>query len=324
MNAATFALRRAVNAYPDRAAAPLRDGGRRAARLALEQVAIGHGAGELLRAALRRAARRGGDALVGWPGWQPLPELVAAAGGRAVPVAGRAGGDRSSGPPPGRGRSCSTSPGDPTGVVLSRRALRDVCAGVPEGVTVVVDEALGEFAADGEDAAPLVAELPNLVVVRSFSKAHAMAGLRRAPRWGPRSGGAAGAERRDRRAGPGGRAVGGVATRARSSPHGGARCPRRCTSGWRARSRARRSPPPRAAVPFAWLSLVGGGRGGAGRAARGGARVFVGAGARLWGDERHVRRVAARGGGGGSAWRQPRCGASTPTPLSPRAGPPRC
>ena len=117
-----------------------------------------------------------------------------AAGGRAVPV-----------PPSPAGileragaatrAVLLTSPGDPTGAVFGRGALREVCAGVPEGAIVVVDEALGEFAPDGEDAAALVAELPNLLVVRSFSKAHAMAGLRAGAALGP-----AGWSRRSRRA----------------------------------------------------------------------------------------------------------------------------
>jgi hypothetical protein len=71
VNAATFALRRAVNAYPDRSAVALREALAARHGVAVEQVAVGHGAGELLRGLL------GGEVLVGWPGWQPLPELVA-------------------------------------------------------------------------------------------------------------------------------------------------------------------------------------------------------------------------------------------------------
>src|SRR5918997_3254223 len=52
VNAATFALRRAVNAYPDRSAAALREAVAARHGVAAEQVAVGHGAGELLRAAL--------------------------------------------------------------------------------------------------------------------------------------------------------------------------------------------------------------------------------------------------------------------------------
>ena len=53
-------------------------------------------------------------------------------------------------------------------------------AGVPGNVIVVVDEAYAEFAdaPDYASALPLVARFPNLVVTRTFSKAHALAGLR--------------------------------------------------------------------------------------------------------------------------------------------------
>ena len=186
VNAATFALRRAVNAYPDRAATALREALAARHGVGVAQVAVGHGAGDLLRGAL--AAVVGGGArtevLIAWPGWQPLPELVEAAGGRALPVPpapaeilARAG--------DATGAVVLTSPADPTGALVSRGALRELRARLPEHVTVIVDEALGEFAPAGEDAGPLVAELPDLVVVRSFSKAHAMAGLRAGAALGP-------------------------------------------------------------------------------------------------------------------------------------------
>jgi histidinol-phosphate aminotransferase len=184
VNAATFALRRALNAYPDVSAGPLRSALAERHGVAVEQVAVGHGAGELLRGACAALLSPGDDVLVAWPGWQPLPGLVEAAGGRAAPVPAapaeilaRAGTSTRA--------VLVTSPADPTGAALSRRGLRDLCARVPDGVTVIVDEALGEFGAAGEDAAPLVAEQPNLLVVRSFSKAHAMAGLRAGAALGP-------------------------------------------------------------------------------------------------------------------------------------------
>src|SRR5918993_2157827 len=51
VNAATFALRRAVNAYPDASSALEALAARH--RVAPERVVAGHGAGELLRAALQ-------------------------------------------------------------------------------------------------------------------------------------------------------------------------------------------------------------------------------------------------------------------------------
>ena len=52
VNAATFALRRAVNAYPDRSAAALREGLAARHGVDADRVAVGHGAGELLRGVL--------------------------------------------------------------------------------------------------------------------------------------------------------------------------------------------------------------------------------------------------------------------------------
>src|SRR5215210_1683691 len=75
VNAATFALRRAVNAYPEpggpAVAAAL------AARHGVEpaQVAAGHGAGELMRAACQALLAGGGSAsrppeiVMAWPSW---------------------------------------------------------------------------------------------------------------------------------------------------------------------------------------------------------------------------------------------------------------
>jgi histidinol-phosphate/aromatic aminotransferase/cobyric acid decarboxylase-like protein len=287
VNAATFALRRAVNAYPDRAATALREALAARHGVAVEQVAVGHGAGELLRGLLAG----GGDVLIGWPGWQPLPELVAAVGGRALPVApapaeilARAGEQTRA--------IVLTSPADPTGALVSRGALRELCARAPAAATVIVDEALGEFAPDGEDAAPLVAELPNLVVMRSFSKAHAMAGLRA------------------------GAALGPAELVARLAPSGGVSSPAQAAAAWAvsdagvevaARRRAAAAAlherlaaalagsPLSAApgtVPFAWISSAD--EDGAAIAARvAKAQVFVAPGS-LWGDERHVR-AALRG-----------------------------
>jgi histidinol-phosphate aminotransferase len=66
------------------------------------------------------------------------------------------------------------SPNNPTGTVLLRRDLERLC-GAGDGI-VVLDEAYHEFS--GETAVPLLEQHPNLVVLRTFSKAKALAGLR--------------------------------------------------------------------------------------------------------------------------------------------------
>ncbi|MEA2126044.1 MAG: histidinol-phosphate aminotransferase, partial [Solirubrobacteraceae bacterium] len=55
---------------------------------------------------------------------------------------------------------------------------RDFSRSLPGHVSVLLDEALVEFAGEGASCVGLVDELPNLLVFRSFSKAWAMAGLR--------------------------------------------------------------------------------------------------------------------------------------------------
>ncbi|OAM90762.1 histidinol-phosphate transaminase [Termitidicoccus mucosus] len=67
-----------------------------------------------------------------------------------------------------------TSPNAPTGVAFGRAEIERVLAAY-RGL-LVVDEAYAPFAR--EDAVPLLARYPNLVVTRTLSKAHALAGIR--------------------------------------------------------------------------------------------------------------------------------------------------
>lgn len=68
------------------------------------------------------------------------------------------------------------SPNNPTGGCTDRAALERLLA-APAGL-VVVDEAYGEFADPGASAVPLLHRHENLVVVRTFSKAWSLAGVR--------------------------------------------------------------------------------------------------------------------------------------------------
>jgi histidinol-phosphate aminotransferase len=178
VNAATYALRRAVNAYPDDTVLRRALAGRHGVEE--EQVAPGHGAGELLHAAFRAIAA-GGRVAIAWPGWSPLPGIVHEAGAAPLPVlltdagapdiealaAVGAGGDDIS-------AVVLCTPNDPTGATVDVRAL---AGRLDERVWLVVDGALAEMAPD-ENAAALLAARERILVLRSFSKAHAMAGLR--------------------------------------------------------------------------------------------------------------------------------------------------
>ncbi|HEV2998671.1 MAG TPA: aminotransferase class I/II-fold pyridoxal phosphate-dependent enzyme, partial [Solirubrobacteraceae bacterium] len=69
---------------------------------------------------------------------------------------------------------------DPTGELLPTARLRELLEGLPDGVAVLLDESLVEFAdAQPTDASlALLEDHSNLLVFRSFSKAWGLAGLR--------------------------------------------------------------------------------------------------------------------------------------------------
>jgi histidinol-phosphate aminotransferase len=263
VNAATFALRRAVNAYPD--PAPLRLAIARAHDVDPARVAIGHGAGELLRAALRTLARAG-EVVVAWPGWGPLPRLVSEAGATPVPVAPE---DLR----PGRRPIVLSRPADPTGAAL---ALGDLAA-LAGDAWLILDEALAGFLPGGEDA---LLDHPRVVHVRSFSKAHAMAGFRVGYAIVPED---VAAEPLEPVHGVGAAALAGARW---AVEHGAPFVAARRAAAARERERLASGPFALAPGhgPYAWLE-TGGRRLAEELAAR---RIFVAPGS-AWGDDAHVR-----------------------------------
>ena len=79
------------------------------------------------------------------------------------------------------------TPNNPTGPAVTEKQIREFLAQVPPHIVVVLDEAYFEFCTvspvpDGEDAPldglRLYREYPNVIVLRTFSKAQGLAGLR--------------------------------------------------------------------------------------------------------------------------------------------------
>jgi histidinol-phosphate aminotransferase len=69
------------------------------------------------------------------------------------------------------------SPGNPTGELISLAAIRALAQSLVGRALVVVDEAYIEFA-DAPSAASLIDAYPNIAVLRTLSKLHALAGAR--------------------------------------------------------------------------------------------------------------------------------------------------
>ena len=70
------------------------------------------------------------------------------------------------------------NPNNPTGSLISQRAMDSFMSRVSENIVVVFDEAYFEFLDDPPDTLQYVREGRNVVVLRTFSKIHGLAGLR--------------------------------------------------------------------------------------------------------------------------------------------------
>ncbi len=70
------------------------------------------------------------------------------------------------------------NPNNPTGTWLKRDELESFIQHVPDHVIVVLDEAYIEYGDDGQISLDWLAQYPQLVITRTFSKAYGLAGLR--------------------------------------------------------------------------------------------------------------------------------------------------
>jgi histidinol-phosphate aminotransferase len=69
-----------------------------------------------------------------------------------------------------------TNPNNPTGQLMPRDAIREIVRSAPPEVTIIIDEAYYDFC--GETYLPELDAQPNVVIGRTFAKAHGLAGLR--------------------------------------------------------------------------------------------------------------------------------------------------
>ncbi len=162
--------------YPNPKSLPLRAAVASLHGLREENVVIGNGSDDILNLLIRAFCTR--DAATGYtfPSYSLYPVLVEIQDGRSavIPL------DRSMALPFERIAASTarafflTSPNAPTGVAFANADLERILATF-RGL-LVVDEAYAPFAR--ENAIPLLARHPNLVIVRTLSKAYALAGIR--------------------------------------------------------------------------------------------------------------------------------------------------
>ena len=181
--AISFAAKRALNLEPDPQSSELRDLLASHAGLPAGRVLIGHGASGLLAAVAAAVSGPDDQVLVPWPSYHRHPAIAGAGGAQAVPLHGArdaesiAAAVAEAGPSP---LLILTNPNDPDGHLMAPSELSRLRHLLPDQTLLAVDEALAHYAGEEYLTAmdDLVADTEGLIIVRSFSKAWGLAGLR--------------------------------------------------------------------------------------------------------------------------------------------------
>lgn len=147
-------------------------------------VLVGNGSSEVLMNVLQLLPG-GGEVVFPWPSFSLYPMLCAVLGmtAREVPLTEESEIDAEAllsavGPETRAVILCN--PNNPSGTYLSLDRVREFAAELPDRVLLIIDEAYVEFVDDPnyKDSHALALEAENIVVARTFSKAHGLAGLR--------------------------------------------------------------------------------------------------------------------------------------------------
>jgi histidinol-phosphate aminotransferase len=176
-NAAIARARGLVNRYPDRHAAGVRRLLAERHELAPERIVLGNGCAELLQSAALFLLGRGDEMLMPWPSYPLYPLLATHAAARPLACDRAAVLDSLTS---ATRAVVLCNPNDPTGDYLPSAELGALLAALPDDVYVLLDEALVHFqdAEDVDACLRLVEAFPRLLVVRTFSKAWGLSGLR--------------------------------------------------------------------------------------------------------------------------------------------------
>lgn len=174
-----------VNRYPSAIGSALVE--KLAARFGIseDQVVVGPGSIQVLANALTAVAQAGNNVVYAWRSFEAYPILVGITGAssRQIPLNDQGGHDLEAMLAAVDADTAAVilcSPNNPTGPSLSALQVREFLRALPKEVLAVLDEAYFEFdtSSGHVDGAALLADFPNLLVLRTFSKAYGLAGLR--------------------------------------------------------------------------------------------------------------------------------------------------
>ncbi|KQO61299.1 histidinol-phosphate transaminase [Curtobacterium sp. Leaf261] len=175
----------AYNRYPDASATALRVALAARFGLTVDEVHVAPGSVSILHELAKATSAPGDEIVYAWRSFEAYPGLVTVAGATSVQVPNRPDGghdlDALAAAVTDRTRMVIVcSPNNPTGPIVTEHEFLGFMAAVPSDLLVVLDEAYAEFVTDPDAVRGpgLLERFPNLVVLRTFSKAYGLAGLR--------------------------------------------------------------------------------------------------------------------------------------------------
>jgi histidinol-phosphate aminotransferase len=178
------ALAGEIHRYPDGASHELREALGRRHGLDARRIVCGTGSDELISLLARCYAGPGEEVLYSRHGFLMYPIAAQSAGATPIAVPEKSLTADVDGFLARVGEKTRlvflANPNNPTGTFLSRDALRRLHAGLPRSTLLVIDSAYAEFVTrnDYEPGVELVDAAENVVMLRTFSKIYALAGLR--------------------------------------------------------------------------------------------------------------------------------------------------
>ncbi|MER6136627.1 histidinol-phosphate transaminase [Streptomyces sp. NPDC001815] len=179
------AAARAFNRYPDMACTGLMSELADRFGVTLAHLATGTGSVGVAQQLVQATSGPGDEVIYAWRSFEAYPIITRISGATAVQVPLTPGDvhdlDAMADAITDRTRLIFVcNPNNPTGTAVRRAELERFLDRVPGDVLVVLDEAYREFVRDVEvpDGVELYRERPNVCVLRTFSKAYGLAGLR--------------------------------------------------------------------------------------------------------------------------------------------------
>jgi histidinol-phosphate aminotransferase len=173
-----------VNRYPDNGAAELTEAIAARYAVPMTHVAVGCGSVGLVQQLLEAVVDPGAQVLYAWRSFEAYPYLADLAGAKSVRVPLTD--ERHDLDAMAAAISEATrlifvcTPNNPTGTVVTTTELTRFLDQVPGDCLVVLDEAYAEYVRDpaAPDGIEIYRDRPNVAVLRTFSKAYGLAGLR--------------------------------------------------------------------------------------------------------------------------------------------------